>query len=126
MLRKSIVFFYFKTFWPKYNLDLILMDNFCPWLYLHILNYNFYYWRNPRQLFKPLNLGLSLKWGVSQNLQVIFCKIFFTNRVVQIKVYDRIYSLNQLINWFFYATFFFSLYIQTILFCKHVFRINGK
>ena len=30
--------------------------------------------------------------------------------VVQKKVYDRVCSLNQLINWFFYAMFFFSQY----------------
>ena len=46
-------------------------------------------------------------------------------RVVQIKVYDRACSLN-LINWFFMLYSFLSLYIQTILFCKHVFKINRK
>ena len=42
-------------------------------------------------------------------------------RVVQIKVYDRVCSLNQLIYWFFYVVFFFSLYIQTFLFLQTCF-----
>ena len=33
-------------------------------------------------------------------------------RVVQIKVYDRVCSINQLINWKFFVIFIFSTYIQ--------------
>ena len=49
-------------------------------------------------------------------------------RVVQIKVYDRVYSLNQPINWFFLCyILFLSIYIyRQFFFCKHVFRINRK
>ena len=47
--------------------------------------------------------------------------------VVEIKVYDWDSSLNQLINWFFYAIFFFSLYIKTILFFANIFlKLIGK
>ena len=44
-------------------------------------------------------------------------------RVVQIKVYDRVCGLNQLIKWFF-CLFLFFTYLQTIFFSKHVFKIN--
>ena len=64
---------------------------------------------------------------ISQILNIL-CNIYiYIYRVVQIKVYDRVCSLNQLINQFLCCILFLSTYIyRQFFFFKHVFKINRK
>ena len=52
----------------------------------------------------------------------MYCILY---RVVQIKVYDRVCSLNELINIFF-GIFFFSIYIQTLFFANMNLKLIEK
>ena len=50
----------------------------------------------------------------------------FLYRVVQIKVYHQLCSLNQLINWFFMQYSFFSIYTDNSLFVDMFLKLIGK
>ena len=55
------------------------------------------------------------------------CNHSLKYKVVQIKIYDRVWSLNQPIcKLSFFVIFFFSTYIQTILFSQTLFFMKQK
>ena len=60
------------------------------------------------------------------NLESHIYNTIYIYRVVQIKVYDRVCSLNQLIIRY-YLLYYFSLPIyRQLFFSKHIFKINRK
>ena len=72
---------------------------------------------------RPWKLIIRIRYSITFFI-VIVATIYRV--VVQIKVYDRACSLNQLDNWVFLLYYFTLPIYGQFFFCKHVFKINRK